>query len=269
MRIREARGKTTHNSVRFAHTLLRAAVNFIRWLSQDGKTLSGLEQEVVDRWFARTSGSKYLVLPFLRWAERRKLFRTKLSMPKPASPEIGVVNTTAQFDPDSNDTARIDLTIQVALLMNHFYGEHLSRIVQLCTLDLYFDDDKQAFIRRKRARMLKLRAPLSDLVRRLDVLARENPKARRPDGAHWLFPGQSYGTHLSVSRLERAFAKLGVSARSERNVALAHFASISPAPVISALLGIHAGTAVRWSEQFGSNYGDFVSRRKKAIDARC
>ncbi|WP_330256919.1 hypothetical protein OG874_21570 [Nocardia sp. NBC_00565] len=79
-----------------------------------------------------------------------------------------------------------------------------------------------------------------------------------------LFPGRSGRKPLGFS--ERMLSH-GITARCGRNTAMLNLAADLPARVLADLLGIHTGTAVRWTRQATRDWTDYIAQRRTDLDA--
>lgn len=90
------------------------------------------------------------------------------------------------------------------------------------------------------SRVAELAEALARQPRRYPILSDTSPP--------WLFPGRQPGEHMIAHRLQSALKNHSSTCRPNRNGALIDLASELPAPIIADLLGLHPGTARRWSK---------------------
>jgi hypothetical protein len=73
LRPKAADGRLTENATRRARSQVRQALALLAWLDQQGKSLTELRQDDLDRWFAAGRTTRLDVRGFLQWAKARRL----------------------------------------------------------------------------------------------------------------------------------------------------------------------------------------------------
>lgn len=256
-------GTLTEGGMKYAQARLRASSAFLSWLDERGTLLRDCSQAEVEIWLQppRTS-TAYYVKDFVRWTSRRH-FSRQLNVPerrirvrtRPSRDEDRWAQVALLLHDQDRDAAT-----RAAGLLLLVFGQQLSRICSLRCSQLTEGADGAVRVVLGREALEMPPGVASVLLAQRDT-ALKNPKARRPDGDRWLFPGAFYGQHAGPHSLSRRLTEIGVHARAERTSALLFLAAELEPVVLARLLDLHTTTAVLWCRLAGRTYNRHIARR--------
>ena len=235
------RPRTTTNA---AEQHVRAAVDFLGWLTDRGTTLAELTQADLDQWLSG-GPDRHRVRDLLGWAVEHG-HAPPLTVP-PAARAVGV---GTDEDERWNLLRRllhedsIDTTDRVAGALLLSYGQQLSRITAI-TRDQVTRRDGHVGLRLGRGDEVIVPEPLAGLLLRLITEGRRYVGVGAPAHTDWLFPGLLPGRPLTPAQLGVRLRRLGIYAIAGRRATLSQLAAELPAAVLADLLHLAPTTAVR------------------------
>lgn len=216
---------------------ITAAIELTRWLHEQGRVLTDLDQALLDRWLAGGPGTRRQVRRFIAWIGHEP---GGLSVP---SEPAGTRATAMPDDQRQRELRRlledtsIDPRLRVAGCLVLLYAQPVGRIVRLTAADVELCPDAARI--RLGADWIALPPQLRRALEALLELAGEEHPNR------WLFSGLKAGEPTHPGHLAARLRQLGVPIRAGRSAALAALAYRIPAPVLAELLGLSATTTAK------------------------
>jgi len=232
---------------------LRAAAVFLDFLTKEQKTssLQQIQQPDLDRFLVEQNGYRTSIRTFLRYLNREeKLFR-KLSQPSVARslPE-GIFLSRVQYSAllktwlnPSEDTLKESLVCALMLL----YAQPANRVVRIKLSDLA--QGRDGLFR------LAMGQTEVTLDRRLGEMLGQYLEKRRAlatmedtENNEYLFPGRTYGGHLTEAAVSYYLKKQGVSAAQLFSTAIynAYMGGLRHPKVLVKAFGITDETAIKY-----------------------
>ncbi|MFE3932395.1 hypothetical protein ACFXPJ_00940 [Streptomyces goshikiensis] len=256
----------TYEQIQNARCEVRAAIQLLTWLRENGRTLATCTQFDIDRWVTEGPWLRHLARTFLLWAvEHRHARDVEVPLPAREDEMIGIEQTRRwELARRLFHDETIDLADRVAGLLVLLFAQHLSRIAAL-TIDHVTQPSGTVHLALG-IKPLEMPPPLDELVLRLVKDRKGYAATGRTDDHPWLFPGAFAGRPISGKQLMRRLHRLGIRARPVRSTALLDLAAGLPAVVLSKLLGIHIRSATRWTQHSGASrnaYAADFSRRQR------
>jgi hypothetical protein len=240
------------------------AISLLIWLNKHGQTLGTCTQLHIDTWLDSDRAARPFGRNFILWAVRNRHsgpLKVPARSPAPASSFIDQDDRWRLIRRLLHDD-EIDLTDRVAGLLVLLFAQPMSHIVRITPKEIMSSGGKVTITLGREP--LELPPPVDVLLLQLRDQPDYNPRADDTT-RRWLFPGGSPGTPLTTVQLRKRLQALGIPARQTRNTALRDMAGELPAVVLSKLLGLHIGTATRWSRHTGANQAEYaaeLSRRQ-------
>jgi len=242
-----------------AKTRVRAAIAFVEFLDQRRHTLAGCTQTDIDTWLEQGPPCAPAITDFIDWAASRKLIE-RFTIPAPARHDGRALDDDARWtilrrllhDDD------VELTDRVAGCLVLLYGQQLSRIVTLTRDQITVEDNTTRL--HLGATHIEVPEPLGGLLTGLASAGRPYTGVGSPAITPWLFPGLDPGRPLTAYRLGQRLHPLGVEAAPGRRAALSHLAARLPAAMLTRLLNIAPGTAVRWMREVGGDWTTYAAQ---------
>ncbi len=232
---------------------LRAASMFLASLSEDQgvSSLQQVQQHHLDRFLSDHDGYRTSIRAFLRYLDRNeKLFR-KISIPtvKRNLPEDVFLSREKYQEllriwlNPNNDTLKESIACALMLL----YAQPANKVVRIRLSDLAHGRDQMYRVAMGRTE-IALDRRLGDLLDR--YLARRRELATMEDDEHneYLFPGRSYGSHLTEAALTYHLKKHGVTASQLFSTAIynAYMGGLRHPKVLVKAFGITDETAIKY-----------------------
>jgi hypothetical protein len=240
-----------------ARNQITAAAGFLAWLDGRGRPLASCRHADIDDWLATGPGA-WQVRGFLAWAARRG-HCTAFTIPAPGrahgpatSPDHRWALTSRLLHDDS-----LDPTDRVAGCLLLLYGQQLSRIAAITTGQVSRRDD--AVFVRFGQHDVPVPEPLGAALLELIRNGRTHVGVGSPARTRWLFPGGLPGQPITASQLGERLRALGIYAMPGRRAALTDLAAQLPAAVLSDLLHLSAGAAVRWTHDAGGDWSTYAA----------
>lgn len=265
LRPKAATGRLTESASQRARNQVRQALTLLAWLDQQGKTLTELRQDDLDRWLAAGKTTRLNVRAFLQWAKARRLtgdlhvpLRTSRG---PAAPVADDERWTLIERLLHDQKVPVDL--RVAGLFALLYGQPLTRIVRLTTDHITHASDKIAI------RFGNDDLVLPDALGQLTLALRDR-RGRAALGNQtrpWLFPGGAPGRHITANSLQLRLKGVGVILRAARNAAMLQLAAEIPAPVLADLFHLHPVSAARLIKTARGDWTSYVGQRSTPLNA--
>jgi len=151
---------------------------------------------------------------------------------------------------------------RVARLLVLLYGQPLSRISRLRCADVTTGRDGVTVQLQLGTDAIQIAEPLATLLRALPVAASAGTARALTTPEQSLFPGRRPGRTGHPTTLANRLRRLGLEPRAARNSALLHLAEHLPGRVLADLLGLHIGTAERWSNTAGTRWMGYASSHR-------
>jgi hypothetical protein len=240
-----------------AKAKIKAAVDFLAWLTANDTTLAACRQPDIDTWLITGSGACQ-VREFLTWAaERNRCLAFQVPAPERT--------TGAATDPDQrwalvarllhdNTLATIDRVAGCLLLL---FGQQQSRIAVMTT-DQITHHCHDVFIRFG-PHDAPAPEPLGALLLQLITDGKSHVGIGSPTDTRWLFPGGMPGQPITAPRLAERLRALGIPTQAARRATLIDLASQLPAAVLADLLNLSPITAVRWTREAGGDWTRYAA----------
>lgn len=242
--------------------LISGAVDFMGWLRAHDVTLGQCTQAHVELWLAGPPGRVH-ARDFIRWACRRHLaqgidiVRRPDSTPGRSGDTDHLLATARLFA--VNDA--LPLVDRVAGLLLLCYGQTFARMVRLRHDDIVVGVGGTSI--RLGATEVILTGPVGRLVEELLSHPQGRASTAAPQRAPWLFPGARPGRAMTPDALGTRLASYGIDARQARTTVLLDLAAELAPAFLADLLGMHVGTAVRWSRIAGGDWAGYAAARAR------
>jgi len=251
---------------KYSRDQILAATRFLTWLDDHDLHLGQVDQRHLDDWLTTAPGAGFL-RSFIQWTNQRQLTH-RLSVPVAVKAEPGRYladdQRWSQLRDCLNNTA-IPLKIRVAGALILLLGIGTSRVCQLSTADIVATEAAEVTLNLGK-QPVQLPPRLAVLVTQL-VSDSPTPSALRPrSGPRLLFPGRPPTRPQHPTSLGRSLARWGISPHAGRNAALLDLATDLPASVVADLLGLHPGTAVKWSKITKRDWASYLASRDPLPD---
>ncbi|SFI64093.1 hypothetical protein [Amycolatopsis regifaucium] len=258
LRRRAARESLTPSTRYFASGQVKAATEFLGWLSNRGHTLETCCQADIDAWHTgRGQHERGRLRGFLLWAIVSKLARP---MQLPAQTitrnaplaereriaRLGRLLTSHDL-PLRSRVAGV-IVLLYAQPPNRPTAQPLSRIVRLTVDDLTRDGDQ--VLLRLGEPPSPVPAPVAELLLTW-IGQRDNMNTATNPNARWLFPGRRAGQPMHPRSLGALVTKLGVPTTTGRTAAIQQHVLTMPAPVVADALGYHPVTTTKIASRAG------------------
>ena len=257
LRARADRKPLTTGGRRYAGEQVKAATDFLWWLSERNLDLASCRQADIDSWFAESKDHARMgVRAFLQWCMASKLARS-LQLP-PA-----VIRHAAPLPEDKriSHLGRVltdqDLPLQVrtAAAIVLLYAQPLTRVVRL-TLDDVIRDGGQVLLR-----LGEPPTPVPDPV--ADILLewignRGNMNTATNRNSLWLFPGRMAGQPMNPNVLASLVHDVGIPSIAGRTSAIRQHVLGMPAPVVADALSYHPKTTALLATQAGGTFSRYA-----------
>lgn len=239
-----------------------AAIALLEWLHHHDRPLAELTQADVDLWVTTGPPGRRCARAFLSWAAARKL-----------APRVTVPTRPHQL-PSSTITASqlqafvhrlvtdgsIPTVERTAGLLAALYGQPATRLVRLRLDHVTINGDRVTL--RLGRHHVELPPVLAGLVAEL-VTHRRQRGLSAPATNPWLFPGGHPGRPLTANWLAARITTHWLPVAELRAAALLELATELPAAFLADLLGISAGTAVRWTHAAGGEWARYAATRAR------
>ena len=260
---RQAGPRPGAGQARVVRAKVRAASEFLEWLTGHRLDLATVRQGHLDRWLVthRPDVARDLS-PFLSWARQRRLCgqlaipRRPRSEPLPGLPDD---QRWQHLHTCLTGTTPLPLAARAAAAVALLYGAPLTQVLALR------DTDILTISGRSHLRLGKHPALLPPAVARLAgqqaTAAAAKPAA--PNGTRWLFPGRASVRPVTALAVTRQLNQHGIHVRAGRTAALAELAGQLPPAVLASLLGMHPATADRWSRRIASDWTAYLHARAR------
>ena len=240
-----------------AHRNVRAAVSFLAWLHDRGRTRRLPGQADVDAWL--TAGpAACQVRDFLSWAIAHGHCQD-FTLPGRVCVSGGGASQEQRWKLAARllHDGSLDLTDRAAGCMVLLYGQPLSRIAAMTTsqvtshggtVDIRLGDHD-----------VPVPEPLGIVLTELIRTGRTHTGTGSPAASPWLFPGGMPGQPITPGRLGGRLRALGIYTQTGRRAALTDLAAQLPAAVLADLLGLAPATAVKWMRQAGGDWSRYAA----------
>jgi len=271
-RRRGGRERSDRSVRKHARRRIMLAIELLTWLDGQHIQPEAMNQADLERWLNGKSPGYRRIQDFLSWAHKQKLL-AKLavpsmprSLPEHFTDEAEYWQTLRRCIHD--DELAHDLRVAGSLIL--LFGQTPARLVRLTQGDVTFGEDTANVVLGRRR--LVLPSPITALLRTqvTSSATRRLPIAQDPaTSSKWIFPSRVPGQHADAGRLTlRLNQELGLYVRPTRNRALSILAAELPSSVLADLLGLHVGTANRWTRLAKADWTAFVAERSNIVDWR-
>lgn len=249
---------------------IRSAVRLLDHLDQQGIQIGDLTQPVIDGWTAGNQERSANIAGFIHWLAQRGVTTSDLNVvgQRRAMPsEIACEDTHhARIGRLLDGDGVEELSTRVAGLLVLLYGARLTQIQQLTTADITTSADNTLI--KLAQHPLQLPDPVGALVNELAAAARNERRARTPNGEHYLFPGGQPGMPIHTATLSRKLTDADIPDRISRNRALLALANDVPAAVIAAQLGLHPTTTSGWAKFAQRDWSAYTAKRLESLSGQ-
>ncbi|MCW6005362.1 hypothetical protein K1W54_12325 [Micromonospora sp. CPCC 205371] len=250
----------------FVRSRIRRSLDILSWLDGHGLSLDQLTQEMLERWLAEGTTTRYNADAFIAWARSRRLIGD-LRMPNriTTGPERFVKEDDRVADlRRCLAEAAIPLELRVAGILVLLFGLLASRVRQLRKSDvidragttMLIIDGHELHLPPRVAELVRQQRDSDEPLYRLNRLARTaNP---------WLFPGRSTTRPIARSYLDHSLATHGIRILDNRNTARLALAAELPASVLAALTGTSIGNATQWTNWAKRDWTKYIAEHAAA-----
>lgn len=246
---------------------IRTAVRLLDHLDEQGIQVCDLTQPMLDGWTAGNAQRSANIAGFIHWLAQRRITASdlKVVLQRPALPSEIVCEDAhhERIDRLLDGDGAQDLSTRVAGLLVLLYGARLTQIQQLTTGDI--TTSAGSTLIKLAQHPLQLPAPVGALVNELAAAARNERRARTPNGEHYLFPGGQPGMPIHTATLSRKLTDADIPDRISRSRALLALANDVPAAVIAAQLGLHATTTSGWAKFAQRDWSAYTASRLESL----
>lgn len=258
----------TYSTLQYAKTRIRSAHRFLAWLGQRDTCLAAATQTDVEEFLSRHGQLAGTLQPFMRWTTQTRHSRQlgchpeRRDQPKPAITADQRWQLLRRLLHDGS----LDSADRVMGAIILTYAASLTKVLSIQAGDIDVTGGGGTGIEVR----LALGSAEVRLPPVLDQLLLQHMRRNRLPAngsaigtSMWLFPGAKAGQPLSHARAVVRLRQLGLHPGPGRSRALLHLASRVEAPLLAQALGIHPGTAVRWSELAGRPFSGYVARQTR------
>jgi hypothetical protein len=239
---------------------IRAAIALLEWLHHHDRPFAELTQADIDLWLTTGPPRRRCARAFLSWAAARKL-APRVTIPARPHQLPSSTITASQLQALVHRLATgssIPTVERAAGLLVALYGQPATRLVRLRVEHVTISGDHVTL--RLGRHHVELPPVLAGLVVEL-VTDRPRRGVGAPGVNPWLFPGGHPGRPLTASWLAARITAHGLPVAELRAASLLELAVELPAAFLADLLGISAGTAVRWSHAAGGEWARYAAAR--------
>lgn len=261
LRRKSADGRPTAGAAYRVRDQTAEASRFLAWLRDHDTSLASLTQADLDAWLASRPRSRRLLIGFLSWAHDQRLVPTlEVAWPSNSDP-VGFVADDQRWRVArqvlTDDTLEPRDRVAAALLL--LYGQTAARITRLTRADI---DHENGHVKLRLGKdHIVLPPPLDQLIQQLPERVPVGMARRLATEDQWLFPGRRPGQPMNPTTMGHRLRGLGVEPRAARNTALLQLGAELPSVVLADLLGIHIGTAERWTAAAGARWTHYAATR--------
>ena len=240
-----------------ARTRIKAAADFLTWLSTRGRSLAGCRQTDIEDWLA-TGPAACHVRDFLGWAAEHH-HCDRFDVPGQSRQSGAATDADHRWALVTrllhDDT--LEVTDRVAGCFVLLFGQPQSRIATMTTDRVSHHPDGTVHVRFGQ-HQVPVPEPLGALLLTLVQHGRSHVGVGSPP-TPWLFPGGLPGQPITPARLAERLRSLGVPTQAARRAALIDLAAKLPAAVLADLLDLHPTTAVRWIREAGGDWSRYAA----------
>jgi hypothetical protein len=252
--VRARAGRVPVSAANVARDYTDAAVRFLTFLTERGRTLTELEQQDIDGWFAEASNPTRAV-DFLSFAvEQRRCRRVRLPSHKQRSSPGCSLTRLNEIVRHLLEDDTMALSDRVAGLLVVLFAQQVTRVVRLSVDDIA-DVEGDLFLSLGPDPIL-VPEPIAALITAY-VGARSNVTTTNTSTAY-LFPGGRPGEHMTAARMTSRLNCLGIT-RFERQGSLRHLVSEAPAAVVAKATGYASATTAARSVQSGADWAGYAA----------
>lgn len=238
---------------------ITAAVNFLHWLADRGRTLASCQQQDVDAWLTTGPTTRFTLRTFFVWAQHKHV-APKLSFPQRKSRSTPVT-PTAERDQHLRQLlldAKIPLATRVAGGLLLLYAQPVTRVCRLRISDVAITPTKVTIQIGDSAGPVP--EPLGQLVSQL-VKERRNTNTAANSSSTWLFTGTRPGQPLNRTYLMTQLRNQGINILGARNAALRQLTLDMPPAIAAASLGYSHQVAERHAAAAGATWAAYSTSR--------
>ena len=257
IRARADRKPLTTSVRHYAGEQVKAATDFLMWLSGRNVDLISCRQADIDTWFAESKdAARPGTRAFLRWCMASKLTRA-LRLPPVAARHAAPISGDERIRHLGRILSGQDLPLQAraAAAIVLLYAQPLSRVVRL-TLDDVVRDGGQA--------LLRLGEPPAPVPGPAAAIllgwagSRRNMNTAANRNSPWLFPGRMAGQPMNPNALATLMRDIGIPPTAGRTSAIRQHVMEMPSPVVADALGYRPATTTRLAAQAGGNFSRYA-----------
>jgi hypothetical protein len=261
-RRRAARGPYTAGAAHADRLDIKAAIAFMTWLDEHGRTLHSATQHDLDLYLTTHPAKHRTLGAFLRWAVARRLAAGLAPPKKPWARPSRFLTEQEQLDQLRrclNDTT-LPLEVRIIGAFVRLYAQQVSRIVEFTT-DRYTTLDDRAYFTFAHNPVL-LPPTLATLVKQQITAPRLNDILAPASDHKFLFPGRPPSRPRSAGSVLSLMRANGLPILSARNTAMIEAVGDLPPVVVSDLFGVAATTAHRWGQLAGESWAGYLAARQ-------
>jgi hypothetical protein len=257
LRKRTDAGKPVAHSANNARRTLSSVAELLDQFAGDGRNLHSAVQSDIDNWFAQPGAARWLARSFLAWARQRRHLDRRIQLPCPPKDRPSVIDDSGRWETArrlvNDDTLPADDRVAAALVV--LYGQPLSRIARLTTIDIHTGPDGAVNLNLD-GRHMPIHEPFATLIRQLPLRRTNGVNDQIP--SPWLFPGRHAGKPVGPVVLGQRLSARGIRSRDMRNSARAQLVNEIPPAVLGHLIAISPTTASRWATLTNSNWNAYA-----------
>lgn len=261
MRQLSAAGQLRWGTTRAAKQDISVARDFLRHLSERGRTPSQCRQADIDHWLATGPTTRSTARTFVRWAIRNKhLPRLEYPYRKAETRPVLDQNERLRLLRETLDNQDRPLHHRAAAILLLLYAQPLTRIASMRTDQISRTPDGETVVMFD-DQPVPVPHPFNAILQE-HLARRPNMNTAANRASPWLFPGYRPGQHLHPGHLMTQLRDSGIHLRGARNATLRTLVLTMPPPVAAQALGYSTQITEQHAKHAGHTWATYASYRR-------
>ncbi len=233
------------------------AINFLNYLTENGISLSAIDQGHLDAWQSTGPSTRLLAIDFLTWAKKSRLVSPTLRIESHKRGNSSKLNAQQQHQAmkatlQPHDLSPRDQALSILVLV---FGQPMNRAVALTWQQVHVTDE---LVQVRLGEIdITLPPPLDEPFRALHTNPSHNQTAAHPN-SDWIFPSTKPGHHIGPQTMSTRLKQL-YAARAARLGTLQEITKTTPIAIIAQSLGYSPSTIETHSVSAATQYGRYMN----------